>query len=122
MSSVKIQDIQLFLNHIVVFEREDGLPKIVVYSLPDIGEPLRSLEGGRAVDFTDATYSVDASESEFSSSVLRFCYSSMKTPPSTYDYDMKTGVSILKKVETVSSSIIMVMLFSLKIGIASRVK
>ncbi|XP_038893092.1 protease 2 [Benincasa hispida] len=99
--SVKIQDIQLFLNQIIIFEREDGLPKIVVYSLPDIGEPLRSLEGGRAVDFTDATYSVDASESEFSSSVLRFCYSSMKTPPSTYDYDMKTGVSILKKVETV---------------------
>ncbi|KAG7031880.1 Protease 2, partial [Cucurbita argyrosperma subsp. argyrosperma] len=99
--SVKIQDIQLSLNHIVVFEREDGLPKIVVYSLPDIGEPLRSLEGGRAVDFTDATYSVDLSESEFSSSILRFCYSSMRTPPSTYDYDMTSGVSILKKVETV---------------------
>ncbi|XP_022967138.1 uncharacterized protein LOC111466641 [Cucurbita maxima] len=99
--SVKIQDIQLFLNHIVVFEREDGLPKIVVYSLPDIGEPLRSLEGGRAVDFTDATYSVYLSDSEFSSTILRFCYSSMRTPPSTYDYDMKTGVSILKKVEAV---------------------
>ncbi|XP_022139115.1 uncharacterized protein LOC111010104 [Momordica charantia] len=99
--SVKIQDIQLFLDHLVVCEREDGLPKIVVYSLPATGEPLRRLEGGRAVKFTDATYSVDLSESEFSSSILRFCYSSMKTPPSTYDYDMKTGVSILKKVETV---------------------
>ncbi|KAA0034088.1 hypothetical protein IC582_023404 [Cucumis melo] len=99
--SVKIQDIQLFLNHIVIFEREDGLPKVVVYSLPDIGEPLKTLEGGRAVDFADATYSVDAEESEFSSSILRFCYSSMKTPLSTYDYDMKTGVSVLKKVETV---------------------
>ena len=119
---MKIQDIQLFLNHIVVFEREDGLPKIVVYSLPDIGEPLRSLEGGRAVDFTDATYSVYLSDSEFSSSILRFCYSSMKTPPSTYDYDMKTGVSILKKVEAVSSSANMAMLFSLLTRIASRCK
>lgn len=109
---MKIQEIELFLNHIVILEREDGLPKVVVYSLPDIGEPLKTLEGGRAVDFADATYSVDALESEFSSSILRFCYSSMKTPPSTYDYDMKTGVSVLKKVETVSSSTIMVMLFS----------
>lgn len=119
---MKIQGIQLFLNHIVIFEREEGLPKIVVYSLPDIEEPLRSLEGGRAVDFTDATYSVDSSDSEFSSSILRFCYSSMRTPPSTYDYDMKTGVSILKKVETVSSSTILVMMFSLLTGIASRCK
>ena len=47
--SVKIQEIQLFSDHLVVYERENGLPKIIVYHLPPISEPLRSLESGQAV-------------------------------------------------------------------------
>lgn len=100
--SVKIQDICLFSDHLVVYEREDGLQKITIYGLPDVGEPLKGLQGGRAVDFLDPTYSVDSSESEFSSSILRFSYSSLKTPRSVYDYDMRTGIQVLKKIETVS--------------------
>lgn len=100
--SVKIQDIQLFSDHLVVYEREEGLPKVTIYHLPDVGQPLKSLHGGQAVNFLDPTYSVDRSESEFSSRILRFSYSSLKTPPSVYDYDMKTGISVLKKIETVS--------------------
>ncbi|KAL0000282.1 hypothetical protein SO802_019884 [Lithocarpus litseifolius] len=98
---VKIQDIQLFNDHLVVYERENGLPKVTIYGLPDVGEPLKSLQGGHLVEFIDPIYSVDPSESQFNSSILRFYYSSMKTPPSVYDYDMKTGVSVLKKIETV---------------------
>lgn len=86
-----------------MYERENGLPKIVVYHLPPAGEPLRSLQGGQAVSFIDPVYSVESSESEFSSSILRFSYSSLKTPPSVYDYDMNTGNSVLKKIDTVSS-------------------
>lgn len=100
--SVKIQDVQLFSDHLVVCEREDGLPKIIVYGLPAVGEPLKGLDGGQAVKFFDPIYSSYPSESEFSSGILRFSYSSMKTPPSIYDYDMKTGISVLKKIETVS--------------------
>ncbi|XP_004497260.1 uncharacterized protein [Cicer arietinum] len=99
--SVKIQEIQLFSDHLVAYERENGLPKIIVYHLPSIGEPLRSLESGQVVSFIDPVYSVDASESQFSSSILRFSYSSLKTPPSVYDYDMKAGVSVLKKIDSV---------------------
>lgn len=99
--SIKIQDIKLFSDHLVVYEREKGLPRVTFYSLPAVGEPLESLQGGRAVDFIDPVYSVDPAESQFSSSLLRFCYSSLRTPPSTYDYDMNTGVSVLKKIETV---------------------
>lgn len=99
--SVKIQDIQLFTNHLVVHERENGLPRITVYHLPAVREPLERLQGGRAVDFVDPVYSVDPLESEFESAVLRFSYSSMRTPPSVYAYDMDTGVSVLKKIETV---------------------
>ncbi|KAK4348161.1 hypothetical protein RND71_034500 [Anisodus tanguticus] len=99
--SVKLQDIQLFTNHLAVHERENGLPRITVYRLPAVGEPLERLQGGRAIDFVDPVYSVDPLESVFESGVLRFSYSSMRTPPSVYDYDMDTGVSVLKKIETV---------------------
>lgn len=104
MSSVKIQYLEPFAEHLAVYERENGLPKITTYRLPPVGQPLKSLEGGKSVDFIDPVYSVDPSESQFSSSILRFRYSSLKTPPSTYDYDMNTGISVLKKIETVSYS------------------
>lgn len=99
--SVKIQDVQFFSDHLVIYEREEGLPRVTFYSLPAVGEPLQALQGGRAVDFIDPVYAVDPVESQFSSSILRFYYSSLRTPPSTYDYDMNTGVSVLKKIETV---------------------
>ncbi|KAK6931800.1 Peptidase S9A, N-terminal domain, partial [Dillenia turbinata] len=97
--SVKIQDIQLFSDHLVVYERENGLPKVIVHRLPVVGESLKGLPGGQAVNFVDPIYSVDPSESEFSSSILRFSYSSLRTPPSVYDYDMNSGISVLKKIE-----------------------
>ena len=93
---------QLFNDHLVVYEREDGLPKVIVYHLPDAGEPLKRLQDGQAVDFLDPVYSVDPSDSDFSSSILRFSYSSLMTPLSIYDYDMKKGNSVLKRIEPVS--------------------
>ncbi|XP_021886953.1 uncharacterized protein LOC110806413 isoform X2 [Carica papaya] len=99
--SVKIQYVQLFRDHLVLFEREDGLPRVTTYHLPAVGEPLESLQGGRSVDFIDPVYSVKPSESQFDSCILRFSYSSMRTPPSVYDYDMNTGISVLKKIETI---------------------
>ncbi|KAF5737959.1 Prolyl oligopeptidase family protein isoform 1 [Tripterygium wilfordii] len=100
-NSVKIQELQLFSNYLVLCEREGGLPRIITYRLPAVGEPLKSLQGGQAVDLIDPIYSVDPSESEFSSSILRFSYSSMRTPRSVYNYDMNSGVSVLKKIDTV---------------------
>ncbi|GAB2275323.1 hypothetical protein Dimus_010088 [Dionaea muscipula] len=99
--NVKIQQIQLFVDHLVVYQREEGLPSTVVYRLPAVGRPLNSLEGGKAIDFVDPVYAVEASESPFSSNVLRFSYTSLKTPPTVYDYDMDTGVSVVKKTQTV---------------------
>ncbi|XP_075507094.1 uncharacterized protein LOC142543615 [Primulina tabacum] len=100
-SSVNIQEMQLFSNHLVVYEREDGLPKIIIYRLPAVGEPLDKLQGGQTVDYVDPIYSLDSSESQFSSSILRFHYSSMRTPPSVYEYDMNSLISVLKKIEVV---------------------
>ncbi|KAK8924147.1 hypothetical protein KSP39_PZI019850 [Platanthera zijinensis] len=98
---VKIQDFQLFNGHIAIYERENGLPKVTLYSLPQIDEEIGPLQNGRGVDFVDPIYSVDPEESQFSSSILRFSYSSMKTPPSVYDYDMNSGICVLKKIKPV---------------------
>lgn len=94
---------QLFADHLVLFERENGLVKVMVYRLPALGEPLTQLQGGRSIDFADPVYSVDRSESQFLSTILRFTYSSMRTPPSVYDHDMDTGIAVVKKIETVST-------------------
>ncbi|XP_039172682.1 dipeptidyl aminopeptidase BI isoform X1 [Eucalyptus grandis] len=99
--SVKITDMQLFADHLVLFERENGSQKVTVYRLPVLGEPLTQLQGGCSIDFDDPVFSVDQSESQFSSNILRFTYSSMRTPPSVYDHDMDTGISVVKKIETV---------------------
>lgn len=105
-SSTKLQDVQLFSNYLVVYEREQGLPRVTSYHLPSIEEPLKSLQGGRAVEFIDPVYSVDPCESEFSSNILRYSYSSLRTAPSIYDYDLNEGISVLKKLETVSSRVL----------------
>uniref|UniRef100_A0ACD5WP50 Uncharacterized protein n=1 Tax=Avena sativa TaxID=4498 RepID=A0ACD5WP50_AVESA len=99
--SVKIQDFQLFENHIAIYERENGLPKATVYRLPATVEVVGQLQGGRAIDFVDPAYAVEPESSQFHSNVVRFYYSSMRTPPSVFDYDMDTGVSVLKKIDTV---------------------
>ncbi|KAJ8443950.1 hypothetical protein Cgig2_020796 [Carnegiea gigantea] len=92
---------KVFLNHLVVLERVEGLPKLVVYDLPPIGQPLKDLGVGQPVDFVDPVYSAYLLDSQFSSNILRFSYSSLRTPPSVYDYDMETGERVLKKTEAV---------------------
>ncbi|KAK8923589.1 hypothetical protein KSP39_PZI019841 [Platanthera zijinensis] len=99
--SVKIQDFQLFSGYVAIYEMENALQKVTVYSLPQMGEEIGPLQNGRAIDFVDPIYSVYTEESQFSSNILRFTYSSMKTPQSVYDYDMTSGISVLKKIRPV---------------------
>ncbi|CAL1360734.1 unnamed protein product [Linum trigynum] len=99
--SIKIRDMRLFADHLAVYERENGLPKITIFQLPPVDDPLTSLKDGRSVDFADPVYDASLKGSPYESSILRFSYSSLRTPTSVYDYDMNTGISVLKKVETV---------------------
>ncbi|BBN08503.1 oligopeptidase B [Marchantia polymorpha subsp. ruderalis] len=99
--SVKLQSVSTSKDHIVVQERENGLVTLTVYMLPPVGEPITSLGEGRKVEFPEPTYSVWQAASQYDSSVMRYVYSSLTTPPTVYDYDMNTGVSVLKKVQAV---------------------
>mgnify|MGYP007076053386 CR=1 FL=1 len=55
MSSVKLQEIQIFMDHLVVYERVDGLLNAVTYALPPVGDDLVTLPTGNRIKF-DRTY------------------------------------------------------------------
>ena len=88
--SVKLDDILAFDHHLAVFERQAGLQQIRVIDL--------NTQIHHYIDFSEPVYSLwPASNSEFRTSKLRFHYSSLITPESIYDYDLKTKHKELKK-------------------------
>ena len=91
---VMLVDVDVFADHLVIYERERGLPTIRVQEL--------STGDLQQIDFPEPTYFVtDGFMREFSSHVLRFRYSSMVTPSSVFDYDMNSHERELKKQQPV---------------------
>jgi oligopeptidase B len=83
---VMLERIDLFRDHCVVFEREEGLPHVRVGDL-------RTGEWHR-VAFPEPAYAVYPEENvEFDTSVYRYGYESLVTPPSVFDYDMEARTS-----------------------------
>lgn len=91
--SVKIDGMDIFTGHLVLYERENGLRTIEIMDL-ETGQT-------HGVDFPEPAYAVwPGRNPEFESHVLRFHYTSMVTPRSVYDYDMITGErTLMKRVE-----------------------
>ncbi|HXI84560.1 MAG TPA: S9 family peptidase [Verrucomicrobiae bacterium] len=91
---VSIEDLDVFTNHLVLAERENGLPQIEVYDISTM-TPHR-------IEFPEASYAVAAEENaEFNTTTLRFTYESLTTPRSVYDYDMVTHERKLLKQQPV---------------------
>jgi oligopeptidase B len=89
-------DIVAFAGHLVRFEREDSLPRIVIRHLADGAE--------HAIDLDEEAYSLGMSAGyEFDTTALRFTYSSMTTPAQVYDYDMQSRTRVLRKTQEVPS-------------------
>jgi oligopeptidase B len=87
---VKLDDFDLFANHLVLLELEGGSQKLRIIDL-------RNNKSHR-IEFPDPAYSVFAAANpEFNTSVLRFNYQSLVTPTSIYDYDMDTRKRTLLK-------------------------
>jgi oligopeptidase B len=103
---VLIEDLDVFAEHLVVWERFDGLPRVRVIPLEPMpasagieGEPA---PGEHLIEFPDPTYSVWCdSNPEFETTTLRLGYTSLTTPDSIYDYDMRTRTLTLRKRTTV---------------------
>ncbi len=87
---VMLSDIDVFRDHLVIYERQEGLPTIRVQKFSTGDE--------KAIAFPEPTYEVyDGTMPEFEAQVLRFTYTSLVTPPSVFDYDMETYERELKK-------------------------
>ncbi|MGF1515047.1 MAG: S9 family peptidase [Elainellaceae cyanobacterium] len=87
---VMLSDIDLFRDHLIIYERQEGLPTVRVQKLSTGDE--------RAIAFPEPAYEVyDGTMPEFDTQTLRFTYTSMVTPPSVFDYDMETHERQLKK-------------------------
>ena len=90
---VNLAGIEAFAEHLVAYEREDGLERFVVHAL----------DGGstHAIAFPEAAYSsIPDINAEYATKTFRFRYQSMVTPPSIYDYDMATREkTLMKRVE-----------------------
>jgi oligopeptidase B len=92
--SVKIDDIDVFKNHLVVYERERGLKRIRILNMTN--------NEVQYVDFPEPVYTFwQARNPDFNTNVLRFNYTSLITPRSVFDYNMDMKTRELKKQEEV---------------------
>jgi oligopeptidase B len=87
---VYLDGFTLFKDHLTVSERKGGLNRIRIIPWEGGGE--------HYLDFGEPAYAVDIGKNpEFDTAVVRYVYSSLTTPRSTYDYDMETRGKVLLK-------------------------
>ncbi len=91
---VLLEGIELFNDYLVVSERQDGLTNLRVINQKTGNE--------HYIDFGEPAYKgYISTNAEFNTEELRFGYTSLTTPHSTYDYNMNTREKVLKKREVV---------------------
>jgi len=91
---VYLDGIEIFKDHLVVAERKDGLTQLRIIDWNDWSE--------HYLDFGEEVYVASISVNpEFDTHTLRFNYSSLTTPGSVYDYNMKTREKVLMKQDEV---------------------
>ena len=87
---VFLNDIDVFSNYLVVSERKDGLPQIRIINQKNNKE--------HYLDFGEEVFSAYTSVNlSFDTNILRYQFSSLITPASTFDYNMDSRKSILLK-------------------------
>ena len=91
---VKLSGIDVFEDHLVLFERQGGVRQIRVRRLSDGNEHV--IEQPEAVSTASG-----GSNPEFTSHVLRYGYTSLVTPGSVFDYDMDTRERTLRRQQPV---------------------
>ena len=87
---VFLEGVEVFKDHLVVDERKDGLTHLRIIDQKS-GED-------HYLDFGESAYVAYTSVNpEFDTELLRYGYSSLTTPNSTFDYNMSTREKVLKK-------------------------
>ncbi|GGG43432.1 S9 family peptidase [Hymenobacter glacieicola] len=91
---VFLENMELFKDYLVLGERKEGLLQLRVIRWQDKQE--------HYLNFGEPAYTAAISiNPEFDTPVLRYGYSSLTTPSSTFDYDMSTRTRTLLKEQTV---------------------
>ena len=94
--SAFVEGVDAFEDYVVVNERSGGLRRLRITALAS--------NETHYVAFPEAAYGVFASSNaEFDTDRFRFAYSSLVTPGSVYDYDMKTRERTLLKRQEIPS-------------------
>ncbi|MHA6249362.1 S9 family peptidase [Pontibacter sp. CAU 1760] len=93
---VLLEGIEIFKDYLTLQERKNGLPQIRVKKWNDP-------KSDYYVDFNEEAYTASIGDNpDFDSQALRFEYSSLTTPNSTYDFNMQTkNRELLKRQEVV---------------------
>ena len=91
---VRLLGVDAFAGHLALYERAEALRRVRVVD-PETAE-------GEPLEQPESVYAAFPGENrEFETSVLRFEYTSLVTPPSVVDYDVRSGVRELRKQEPV---------------------
>ena len=93
--NVLLEGIDVFKNFLVITERKEGLLNLRIKDLTTNAE--------HYLDFGEPAYAAYVSQNpEFDTKTLRYSYSSLTTPNSTFDYDMQSKEKkLLKQTEVV---------------------
>jgi oligopeptidase B len=94
-ADVLLEGIEIFKDYLVVDERKNGLTQLRVIRWDKSGE--------HYMEFQDPAYSAGiGGNPDFDTQILRYGYTSLTTPSSTYDYNMETKErKLLKQQEVV---------------------
>jgi oligopeptidase B len=91
---------ETFQTHLVLFEREDGLPYLRIVDLAADSPDL--LAASHRIEFAEPAYTASIGDNpEFDAFHLRFNYESFVTPRSVFDYDVRTRERHLRKQQSV---------------------
>ena len=105
--SVMLSGANAFATHLVLFEREGGLPYLRIVDIEKRKwDPQNRggdyLDGSHRIEFTEPTYNASlGANPEFVSSAVRFQYESFVTPRSVFDYNVRTRERVLLKQQPV---------------------
>jgi oligopeptidase B len=91
---------EAFQTHLVLFEREGGLPYLRIVDLA--ADAPTALAASHRIEFAEPAYNASMGENpEFGASRVRFQYESFVTPRSVFDYDVRTRERSLRKQQPV---------------------
>ena len=91
-----IEAAEAFRSYLIVHVRDKGLPQLRVLDLPSFKS--------HTIEFPEPAYGLGSqSNAEFDSEVFRFSYTSMVTPSTVYDYNLRTRAREVKKRQEIPS-------------------